>query len=161
MNDRIEQRLNEMGYRLSKYRLSTMKKQVRPAKIVGNLVFVSGRGCSDEEGKLPYKGRVGSEVSLEDAYKAARLSAVNCLGALKATLGNLEHIDEIVKVLGFINSAPDFHRQPEVLHGFSDLMMELFGEEKGGHARSAIGTSNLPKNQPVEVEMIVRIKKER
>jgi enamine deaminase RidA (YjgF/YER057c/UK114 family) len=97
-------------------------------------------------------------VSLEEAYEAARLCALNCLGALKATLGNLERIEEIVKVLGFINSAPDFHRQPEVLHGFSDFMIELFGEERGGHARSAIGTSNLPRNQPVEVEMIARVK---
>ncbi|NMB12261.1 MAG: RidA family protein [Firmicutes bacterium] len=153
--DKIEQKLIDMGYQLPKPRVGS---KIVPAKVVGNLVFVSGHGCSDEDGNLKYRGRVGTDVSLEEAYEAAKLCAINALGGLKAVIGNLERVDEIVKVLGFVNSDEDFHRQPEVMHGFTDLLVELFGPEKGIHARSAIGTSNLPKNQPVEVEMIVTLK---
>ena len=152
--DRIEEKLNQMGYRLPS---PTPGSKIEPAKAVGDLVFVSGHGNSNADGVRPYVGRVGAEVTLEEGYESARLCAVNALAGLKRVIGNLERVDEIVKVLGFVNSAPDFHQQPEVMHGFTDLMVELFGD-KGRHARSAIGTNNLPKNQPVEVEMIVTIK---
>ena len=127
------------------------------AKVVGDLAFLSGHGPHDEHGKLVAVGRVGSDVTIEEGYKAAQRVAINCLGTLKTTLGDLTRIEEVVKVLGFVNSAPDFHRQPEVLNGFTELLLEVLGE-KGNHARSAIGTSNLPNNQSVEVEMIVRIR---
>ncbi len=116
-------------------------------------------GCSDPDGNC-LVGRVGAEVTLEQGYECARLCAVNALAGLKRVIGSLERVDEIIKVLGFVNSACDFHQQPAVMNGFTDLMVELFGEEKGRHARSAIGTNNLPKNQPVEVEMVVKLKAE-
>ena len=152
--DRIEKKLKEIGLNLPSPKEG---RKIDSAKIVGNLIFVSGHGCSDETGKRPYIGRVGSDVTLEQGYKCAQLCGVNALAGVKEVIGNLEQIEEIVKVLGFVNSALDFHQQPEVINGFTDLMVELFGE-KGRHARSAIGTSNLPHNQPVEVEMIVKIR---
>ncbi len=153
--DRIVEKIIKMGYHLRKEDYS--KSKYAPVKIVGNLAFVSGYGSTDQDGKLLYVGRVGAEVTLEQAYECARQCAINSLSGLKQAIANLERVDEIVKVLGFVNSSADFHRQPEVMDGFTDFMIEVFGE-KGRHARSAIGTSNLPNNQPVEVEMIVKLK---
>jgi len=152
--DRIEKKLKEMGFNLPSPKEG---RKIDSAKIVGNLIFVSGHGCSDETGKLPHIGRVGAEVTLQQGYECAKLCGVNALAAVKELIGNLEKVEEVVKVLGFVNSAKDFHKQPDVMNGFTDLMVELFGE-KGRHARSAIGTSNLPHNQSVEVEMIVKIR---
>ena len=126
-----------------------------PAKRVGDLVYVSGQGPI-RDGKLVYMGRVGAEVSPEDAYKAAQLCALNCLAAVKSLIGSLDAVEEIVQVRGFVNSAPDFHDQPKVINGASELLVKLFGE-RGRHARAALGTSNLPGNIPVEVEMVVRV----
>jgi enamine deaminase RidA (YjgF/YER057c/UK114 family) len=94
---------------------------------------------------------------LDEGYDAARITALNLLSTIKAKIGDLDRVQKVIKLLGFVNSAPDFHRQPEVINGASDLLVELFGET-GKHARSALGTSNLPMNIPVESEMIVRIK---
>ena len=152
--DPIETKLESLGLRLPTNR---PERKFVPAKQVGDLVFLSGHGPRDENNALPWVGRVGRDITVDEGYQAARLVAVNCLGALKELLGSLERVEEIVKVLGFVNSADDFHDQPAVMHGFTDLMLELFGE-RGVHARSAIGTSNLPGNQPVEVEMIVRVR---
>ncbi len=152
--DRIYQHLERLGL-LPKS--PSPGSKIDGAKIVGDLLFISGHGPHEADGSLPWIGRLGAEVSLEEGYQAARRCAVNCLGAAKRALGTLERIEEVIKVLGFINSDPDFHEQPKVLNGFTDLLTELYGE-KGRHARSAIGTSNLPFNQPVEVEMIVKIK---
>lgn len=123
----------------------------------GGLLFVSGHGPSGNDGRLLYQGRVGAEVSKEDAYQAARATGIQLLRSIRDHLGDLDRVERIVKALGFVNSAPDFHEQPAVMHGFSDLMVEVFGAERGRHARSAIGTSNLPNNQPVEIELIVAI----
>lgn len=150
---RVEQKLQELGLELPP--MAPIGK-LEPVKRVGNLLFVSGHG-PEKYGEPVIRGRVGAEVSLEEGYKAAQLCALNCLASLKRYLGDLDKVDEIVKVLGFVNSAPDFHQQPSVMHGFSDLLVHLYGE-KGRHARSAIGTNNLPNNQPVEVEMIVTVK---
>jgi len=127
-----------------------------PAKRVGDLVYVSGQGPI-RDGKPIYVGRVGAEVSPEDAYKAAQLCALNCLAAVKSLVGSLDAVEEIVQVRGFVNSAPDFHDQPKVINGASELLVKLFGK-RGRHARAALGTSNLPGNIPVEVEMVVRVK---
>ena len=127
-----------------------------PAKRVGDLVYVSGQGPI-RDGKPVYVGRVGAEVSPEDAYKAAQLCALNCLAAVKSLVGSLNAVEEIVQVRGFVNSAPDFHDQPKVVNGASELLVKLFGE-RGRHARAALGTSNLPGNIPIEVEMVVRVK---
>ena len=126
------------------------------AVIEGDLIYTSGAGPI-EGGKPKYQGRVGAELSLEEGYDAARLTALNLLSNIKARIGELDRIERVVKVLGFVNSAPDFHRQPEIINGASDLLVEILGE-RGRHARSAIGTSNLPLNIPVEIEMIVRVK---
>jgi enamine deaminase RidA (YjgF/YER057c/UK114 family) len=151
----IETKLAEMGVELPTK--VPKGKGLVPVVQVGDLLYVSGHGPEDNEGNLLYRGRVGAEVSLEEAYQAARQTGFQLLRAIKDQIGDLDRIDRIIKVLGFINSADDFHEQPAVLNGFSDLMIELFGV-RGQHARSAIGTSNLPLNQPVEIEMIVKLK---
>ena len=122
------------------------------------ILYCSGTTCM-ENGKPKYKGRVGEDVTLEEAYEAARITALNLLSTVKSKIGDLDRIERIVKLLGFVNSAPSFHWQPEVINGALDLFVELLGE-RGRHARSAIGTDNLPMNIPVEIEMIVRIKEE-
>lgn len=151
----VESKLKKLGLELPPLPEGGSSK-LAAMKQVGNLLFVSGHGPERNWQPLVV-GRLGAEVTIEEGYRAAQLCALNCLASLKRYLGDLDRIDEIVKVLGFVNSAPDFHRQPEVMHGFSDLMIQLFGE-KGRHARSAIGTSNLPNNQAVEVEIILTIK---
>jgi enamine deaminase RidA (YjgF/YER057c/UK114 family) len=152
----IETKLQALGIELpSKV---ARGKGLIPAVQHGSLLFVSGHGPSDNDGNLLYRGRVGAEVGLDDAYRAARATGVQLLRSIRDHLGDLDRVDRIVKALGFINSAPDFHEQPAVMHGFSDLMVEVFGAQRGQHARSAIGTSNLPGNQPVEIELIVSIK---
>lgn len=149
----IDERIRALGL---VFRRDRPERKFVDAKQVGDLVYLSGHGPEDEHGALPWVGRVGHDVSIEEGYRAARQVAINCLGTLKVHLGELERIEEVVKVLGFVNSAPEFHDQPEVMHGFTDLLLDALGE-RGRHARSAIGTSNLPRNQPVEVEMIVRV----
>jgi enamine deaminase RidA (YjgF/YER057c/UK114 family) len=121
----------------------------------GRLLFLSGHG-SDMPGGRQYRGRVGSDLTVEQGYQAARACAINLLATLRAELGSLNRVVRIVKVLGFVNSSTDFSDQPQVINGCSDLLVEVFGEA-GRHARSAIGTSTLPLNLPVEVEMIVEV----
>lgn len=122
----------------------------------GDMVYLSGTGSADIH-KFECVGKVGCELTLEQGYEAARGAVLNLFSTLKSAIGDLDKVEQIVKVLGFVNSAPDFHRQPEVMNGASDLLVAIFGE-KGRHARSAIGTDNLPFNIPVEVEMIVKVK---
>lgn len=122
---------------------------------VGNLIFLSGQGPMKEDGKFMI-GKVGKEVSFDEAKYAARLTGISLLEALKAEVGNLNNVKRIVKVLGMVNAVPDFDNHSQVINGFSDLMVEVFGE-KGKHARSAIGLGSLPRNIPVEIEMIVEM----
>ena len=123
----------------------------------GNILYVSGHGPDDHEDKLLFVGQVGSDLTLEEGYKAARQVGIQLLRSVHDHLGSLNRVERILKVLAFVNSASDFHDQSKVVHGFSDLMVEVFGEN-GRHARSAIGTNNLPRNQPVEIEMIVKVR---
>jgi enamine deaminase RidA (YjgF/YER057c/UK114 family) len=125
------------------------------AVTVGNIVFVSGHGPFDE-GTQQYKGKVDSEVSAEDANKAARLVMLNCLRSLQDEIGSLDRVKRIVKLLGMVNSDPRFAGQPKVIDGASDLLVEIFGD-KGVHARSAVGLGALPLEIPVEIEMVVEI----
>lgn len=127
-----------------------------PAKKIGNLVVTSGQGPI-KDGKFIHVGKVGGEVNLEEGYESAKMCALNCLAAIKSIIGSLDEIDEIVKIKGYVNSTPDFYRQPEVINGASELVVKIFGE-KGKHTRSALGTSVLPGNIPVELEMIVKLK---
>lgn len=121
----------------------------------GNLIFMAGKGPRDEEGKL-ITGTVGKDLTIEQGYNAARLVAVAQLSELKAELGDLNRVKRIVKVLGLVNCIDGFGNQPEVINGFSDLMVEVFGE-RGKHARAAIGTNALPRNIACEIEMIVEV----
>jgi len=118
----------------------------------GDLVFVSGAGPMGPNG--PVTGKVGSDVDLNAAQEAARLCVINCLSALQEEIGDLENVRRVVKLLGFVNSAPGFNQQHVVMDGASSLLLELFGE-RGRHARSSVGMAELPMNIAVEVEMIV------
>ncbi len=122
----------------------------------GDLVYVSGHGPFDA-GQPLYVGRVGAEFTEHEGYLAARTAALAILATLKAELGDLDRVDRVVKLLGFVSSANGFDRQPWVINGASDLFVSLYGE-RGRHARSAVGTSQLPLNIPVEIEVIVRVK---
>lgn len=132
------------------------KKAILPLRQSGNLLFLSGHGCEGDDGIPMYIGRVGSDLTVEEGRLAARRCGERLLATIEDYLGTLDRIKSIVKVLGFVNSANSFYQQPAVMNGFSELMFEKLGE-RGLHARSAIGTSVLPNNQAVEVEMIVEI----
>ena len=127
-----------------------------PALRTGPYVYVSGQ-LPVVDGKLPAVGKVGAEVSAEDAAVMARTCALNALAAAASAAGGLEAIRRIVKVTGFVASAPGFVGQPQVINGASELLIEVFGEE-GKHARSAVGVAELPLNAPVEVELIAEVR---
>ncbi|KAB2332314.1 RidA family protein [Cytobacillus depressus] len=149
----IEEKMIELGLTWPKEIPQPMANYVSVRRS-GNLLYLSGAGPF-VEGKAIYVGRVGREISLEEAYEAARISAVNLLSVIRAEVGSLDRI-KIVKLLGFVNSSEDFYNQPKVINGASDLLVELLGDN-GKHARSAIGTSVLPFNIPVEIEIIAEI----
>ena len=127
-----------------------------PAVQSGSLVFCSGQGPY-REGSFAYLGKVGSDLTLEQGYESARIAALNCLAEIRTVIGSLNRIERIVQVRGFVNCEDDFFDQPKVINGCSELLLEIFGE-KGGHARCALGTSSLPMNTPVEIEMVVEVK---
>ncbi len=122
---------------------------------VGNLLFLSGKGPTKPDGSIII-GKVGRDLTLEQGYEAARLVAINHISVLKVELGNLNKVKRIVKVLGMVNATDDFTNHPKVINGYSDFMVEIFGE-KGKHARSAVGMNSLPSGIAVEVEVIVEI----
>lgn len=124
-------------------------------KQTGNVIFTSGQAPS-QDGKFIYTGKLGADVSIEDGKKAAALCVLNCLSVIEARIKDLNKITNIVKVLGFVSSAPNFNDQPEVINGASQLLVDIFGE-KGKHARSAIGVNELPFNIAVEIEIIVEV----
>ena len=122
-------------------------------RVVGNRAMVSGHGPQNPDGSfaLPL-GKLGRDVTVEQGYAAARLTALAILGSLQRALGDLDRITAWVRVFGMVNSAPGFNRQPAVINGFSDLMLELYGPVAGAHARSAVGMAELPFDIPVEIE---------
>ena len=120
---------------------------------VGNLLFASGNTA----GPGGPTGKVGKEVTVEQCYEAARNTGLRVLSTVRATLGSLDRVKRVVKVLGMVNSAEGFGDQPKVVNGFSDLMVDVFGESIGKHARSAVGMAGLPGNACVEVEMIMAV----
>jgi enamine deaminase RidA (YjgF/YER057c/UK114 family) len=148
-----EARLKEMGIELPP--AVTPVANYVPAVRSGSLVFLSGHGPFKEDGSL-ITGKVGSELTEEQGYEAARRVAVGLLGSLKAEIGDLEKVKRVVKVLGLVNCTSDFTDQPKVINGASDLLVEVFGA-RGKHARSAIGTNALPMNIAVEIELIVEV----
>jgi enamine deaminase RidA (YjgF/YER057c/UK114 family) len=123
---------------------------------VGNLLFVSGHGPVRSE-KGWTSGRLGKDVTVEQGYAVAREVGLNLLATTRKTLGSLDKVRRVVKVLGMVRSAENFGDQPRVINGFSDLMVEVFGEEIGKHARSAVGMAELPSGIPVEIEMILEV----
>ena len=128
-----------------------------PAVQTGNLLFVAGLGpAASEDGSTP-SGKVGKDLSPEEGYAAARLVGINLLARLKDSLGDLDRVERVVKLLSMVNCTPEFNQQPQVANGCSDLLVEVFGE-KGRHARSAVGMASLPNDIPVEIEMVVEIR---
>ncbi|MCY3777966.1 MAG: RidA family protein [Candidatus Aminicenantes bacterium] len=127
----------------------------RPAVQVGNLLFVSGHGPNRADG-TQITGKVGVELTAEEAKEAARVTGLCILSTVRNTLGSLDRVVRVVKVLGMVNATPEFGEQPQVINGFSELMMEVFGDPGKG-ARSAVGMGSLPGNIPVEVEAIFEV----
>ena len=121
----------------------------------GNLIFLAGKGPKRSDGS-ELRGKLGADVTIAEGYEGARLTAINQLAVLKEMLGDLRRVKRVVKVLGMVNSHPDFVEQPAVVNGFSDLIVEVFGE-RGRHARAAVGMASLPRGQAVEIEMIVEV----
>lgn len=127
-------------------------------RIVGGRAIVSGHGPTEADGTIAQPlGKVGAEVSPEQAYVAARLTGLAVLGSLKRELGSLSRIACWSRVFGMVNSAPGFTGQPAVINGFTDLILGVFGHEKGAHARSAVGLAELPFRLPVEIECEVEL----
>ena len=127
-----------------------------PAIQVDKMVYTSGQ-IPVVAGELKFKGKLGKEISKEQGYEAAKICALNALSAIKSVIGDLDRIEQIVKVVGFVASADGFTDQPTVINGASEFLKELFGE-KGAHARSAVGMAELPLGAAVELEMIVKVK---
>lgn len=150
----IEERLAELGVELPE--VSPPPARFEHAVTVGNLLFTSGTDCK-KNGRLLYEGKLGKDLTVEEGYDAAKHTVINLLAVLKNQLGDLDRVNRIVKLLIFINSAEGFNKQPLVANGASDFLEAVFGE-KGKHARSAVGASELPFDIPVEIEMIVEIK---
>ena len=127
-----------------------------PGVRTGNLLYLSGLGpASRADGTTP-SGKVGRDLTTEEGYEASRLTGINILARMKGELGDLDRVRRVVKLLGMVNSAPDFNQQPAVVNGCSDLLVEVFGE-KGRHARSAVGMAALPNDIPVEIEVIIEV----
>lgn len=150
---RIETRLKELGIVLPAS-AAPVANYVNAVQ-TGNLLFLAGKGPKRDDGTY-ITGKVGSDLTIEQGYQAARLTGIGQLAALKEAIGNLDRVKRIVKVLGMVNAGPDFTDHPKVINGFSDLMVEVFGE-KGKHARSAVGMNSLPLGIAVEIELIVEI----
>ena len=156
----IEAKLKELGLRLPQPVKvpSDVKLPFSFIRIKGNRAYVSGHGPQNPDGTIAQPlGKVGKELTLEQGYQAARLTALSILGNLKRELGDLDRVTAWLKVFGMVNAAPGFNRLPQVINGFSDLILELYGPEKGAHARSAVGLAELPFSMPVEIEAEVEI----
>jgi len=156
----IEDRLAALGYVLPQpLKLPPGVTMPFPwVRIVGTRALVSGHGPTDADGNLAGPlGKVGAEVTEEQGYLAARLTGLAILGSLQRELGTLDRIASWTRVFGMVNSAPGFVRQPAVINGFTDLILEVFGPQRGAHARSAVGLAELPFRIPVEIEVEVEL----
>ncbi|MGH8232835.1 MAG: RidA family protein [Rhodanobacteraceae bacterium] len=130
----------------------------RFVRVTGNRVLISGHSAQAADGSVagPF-GKLGRELTVEQGYRAARLTALSMLGSLQRELGDLDRVENWVRAFGMVNSAPGFNKQPAVINGFSDLILEVWGNEAGAHARSAVGMAELPFDIPVEVEAEVMV----
>jgi enamine deaminase RidA (YjgF/YER057c/UK114 family) len=129
----------------------------RTAVLAGNMLYVSGHGPAKIDARSPVAGKVGADLTPEQGKEAARLVGLNILATVRATLGSLDKVKRLVKTLGMVNCTADFKEQPQVINGFSELMAEVFGDDAGVGARSAVGMGSLPMNIPVEVECIFEV----
>lgn len=147
------QKLDSMGLKLppASTPIANYVKYVQ----TGNLIFTSGHGPTTIEGKL-ITGKLGSDLTIQQGYEAARVTGLQLLATLQQAIGDLGRVKRIVKVLGMVQCTDDFKDQPKVMNGFSDLMVAVFGE-KGRHARSAVGMNALPNGMAVEIEMVVEV----
>lgn len=145
-----EQKLQDLGIDLPK--VTPPSASFVKWKKAGNLLFLAGDGSE-------LKGKLGEDLNVEEGYRAARQTGIDIIATLKAACGELSNIKQFVKVRGMVNSAPDFYDQPKVINGFSDLMIEVFGET-GKHARAAVGHCSLPSNIAVEIEVVVELYEE-
>ena len=152
----VEQRLKELGITLPQ--VGAPIGNYVHAKQVGNLLYLSGKGPPDgADGKMP-RGKLGAGMSIEEGYRHARQVGLVLTAAIKDALGgDLDRVEDIVKVLGMVNATPDFEDHPKVVNGCSDLFVEVFGD-RGRHTRSAVGMSSLPGGIPVEIELIVAVR---
>lgn len=148
-----EQKINDLGIKL--HGLSIPKANYVHAVRTGNLIFLAGKGPSNEKGES-ITGKLGKDLGIDEGYAASRLVGVRQLSVLKAELGNLNKVKRIVKVKGMVNAIPEFTDHSKVINGYSDLMVEVFGE-RGKHARAAVGMGSLPGNIAVEIEMIIEV----
>lgn len=156
----IEQRLTTLGMVLPPAFAppSGTRLPFQLVRVIGTRALVSGHGPQAPDGSLaPPFGKVGAEVSVEQGYAAARLTALSILGSLQRALGDLDRIAGWTRVFGMVNAAPDFQHHPHVINGFSDLILEVFGPVVGAHSRSAVGMASLPFDIPVEIEGEVQI----
>jgi enamine deaminase RidA (YjgF/YER057c/UK114 family) len=150
----IEQRLYELGIELPP--LNKPVANYVGFRKTGNLLYLSGTGPV-VEGKILYHGKLGKDLSKEEGYEAARISAINMLSILKNVLGDLDKVEQVISLQGFVACSDEFYDQPYVINGASDLFVEVFGEA-GKHTRAALGTNVLPFNTPVEILMVVQVK---
>jgi enamine deaminase RidA (YjgF/YER057c/UK114 family) len=150
----IEKRLLELGIELPP--AAKPLAAYVPGVKVNDMIYTSGQ-LPLVNGELKYKGKVGADISEADAKKAAEICVINCLSVLRDLSGDLDKVKRIVKLTVFISSAPGFTNQPEVANGASELLEKIFGE-KGKHARSAVGVSELPRNAAVEIELVAAVK---
>uniref|UniRef100_A0A6V1UA49 Endoribonuclease L-PSP/chorismate mutase-like domain-containing protein n=1 Tax=Heterosigma akashiwo TaxID=2829 RepID=A0A6V1UA49_HETAK len=149
----IEQRIEELGYKLPEMKPPAGNFVL--VKRIGNLLYTAGHLPQPADGDLML-GKVGEDVDMDTAYKAAQCVGLNILATVKAEVGDLDRVRNVVKLMGFVNCPDGFRAQPQVVNGCSDLMVEIFGD-KGRHSRSAVGTNALPLNVPVEIEAIFEV----
>jgi enamine deaminase RidA (YjgF/YER057c/UK114 family) len=152
MTTNADERFAELGLVLPEIPATPFTPRLRPIAVLADVAYLSGIG------PIGIRGAVGRDLSTDEGYAAARQTALYLFRQIVDGLGSLDRVERWVKVLGFIRSAPDFADQPSVLNGFSDLVVEVYGEERGLCARSAIGTSDLPLGMPVEVEAVVVVR---
>jgi enamine deaminase RidA (YjgF/YER057c/UK114 family) len=155
MSEKPETRLQQLHLTLPPAPKPVAK--YKTAVLAGNMLYVSGHGPAKLTDKTPVAGRVGADLTTEQGKESARAVGLNILSTVKATLGSLDKVKRLVKTLGMVNCTADFKDQPQVINGFSELMAEIFGEDAGVGARSAVGMGSLPANIPVEIECIFEV----
>ena len=156
MSGTIDARLADLGIALPA--AAAPAANYVPYAISGNLVFVAGQIPFKTDGSIEHKGRLGADYSVDQGYESAKLCGLNIIAQVKAALGDLDRVTRIVKLGGFVQCTPEFTDHPKVINGASDLMVEVFGKEIGGHARFAVGAPALPLGVATEVDAIVEFK---